>query len=72
MGWRARRAKIAAQIDRELPGLTEGERRGVLEEQLREQAAARTEAIAPAPWSDRLTGLAARPLDGDTAGAVMV
>jgi hypothetical protein len=33
---RARRAKIAAQVDRELPGLAAGERRRVLEEQLRE------------------------------------
>jgi hypothetical protein len=40
---RARRAKIAAQIDRELPGLTEGERRRVLEERLREQAAIEAE-----------------------------
>ncbi|MEU1457417.1 hypothetical protein [Streptomyces avermitilis] len=39
--------------------------------QLREQTAARTETTAPAPWSDRLTGLAARPLDGVAAGAVM-
>jgi len=36
---RARRAKIAAQIDRELPGLSAGERRRVLEERLREQVA---------------------------------
>ncbi len=35
---RARRAKIAAEVDRELPGLSEGERRRVLEERLREQA----------------------------------
>jgi hypothetical protein len=40
---RARRAKIAAQIDRELPGLSEGERRRVLEERLREQAAIEAE-----------------------------
>lgn len=40
-------------------------------EQLREQAAARTEMAAPAPWTDRLTRLAARSLDGGTAGAVM-
>lgn len=33
---RARRAKIAAHVDRELPGLTDGERRRVLEERLRE------------------------------------
>ncbi|WP_225886627.1 hypothetical protein [Streptomyces canus] len=33
---RARRAKIAAQVDRELPGLTDGDRRRILEEQLRE------------------------------------
>ncbi|WLQ45128.1 hypothetical protein P8A22_37785 [Streptomyces laculatispora] len=36
-------------------------------EQLREQAAARTEAAGPAPWTDRLPELAARQLDGDTA-----
>ncbi|MEV8297801.1 hypothetical protein [Streptomyces rochei] len=40
---RARRAKIAAEVDRELPGLTEGERRRVLEERLREQAAIEAE-----------------------------
>jgi hypothetical protein len=40
-------------------------------EQLREQAAARTETAAPAPWTDRLTRIAARSLDGGTAGAVM-
>lgn len=40
-------------------------------EQLREQAAARTESAAPAPWTDRLTRLAARSLNGGTAGAVM-
>lgn len=37
-------------------------------EQLRERTAARTEAALPAPWTDRLPELAARPLDGDTAG----
>jgi hypothetical protein len=42
---RARRAKIAAQIDRELPGLSEGERRRVLEERLREQAAIEAEGL---------------------------
>ncbi|MGW1615193.1 hypothetical protein ACWCQZ_38260 [Streptomyces sp. NPDC002285] len=36
---RARRARIGADIDRELPGLSDGERRRVLEERLREQAA---------------------------------
>ncbi|MEU2564837.1 hypothetical protein ABZ626_36725 [Streptomyces longispororuber] len=36
---RARRAKIAAQIDRELPGLGDSVRRRVLEERLREQVA---------------------------------
>ncbi|MFE4540213.1 hypothetical protein ACFRKB_34970 [Streptomyces scopuliridis] len=40
-------------------------------EQLREQAAARTKASGSAPWADRLPDLAARPLDDDTAGAVM-
>ncbi|TVL87249.1 hypothetical protein CD790_33765 [Streptomyces sp. SAJ15] len=40
-------------------------------EQLRERAVARTEAAVPAPWTDRLPELAARPLDGDTAGAVI-
>lgn len=40
---RARRAKIAAEVDRELPGLTEGERRRVLEKRLREQAAIEAE-----------------------------
>nr|WP_202453551.1 hypothetical protein [Streptomyces sp. SID4913] len=41
-------------------------------EQLREQAADRTETAAAAPWTNRLPELAARPLDGDTAGAVVV
>jgi ssDNA-binding Zn-finger/Zn-ribbon topoisomerase 1 len=40
---RARRAQIAADIDRELPGLGDGERRRVLEERLREQAAIKAE-----------------------------
>ncbi|MDQ0408701.1 hypothetical protein ABVB69_35060 [Streptomyces sp. NPDC000349] len=40
---RARRAKIAAQIDRELPGLGDSERRRVLEERLREQVAIEAE-----------------------------
>jgi hypothetical protein len=40
---RARRAKIAAEIDRELPGLGTGERRQVLEDRLREYAAAEAE-----------------------------
>ncbi|QNT98382.1 hypothetical protein HEP81_08154 (plasmid) [Streptomyces griseofuscus] len=37
---RARRAKTAAEIDKELPGLSDGERRRVLEERLREHATA--------------------------------
>ncbi|MFJ2607593.1 hypothetical protein ACIO13_21860 [Streptomyces sp. NPDC087425] len=41
-------------------------------EQLRERAATRTEAAMPAPWTDRLPELAARPLDGEAAGAVIV
>ncbi|MFD4260768.1 hypothetical protein ACFWR9_24875 [Streptomyces sp. NPDC058534] len=40
---RARRAKIATQIDRELPGLGDSERRQVLEERLREQVAIEAE-----------------------------
>ncbi|RSS15380.1 hypothetical protein EF914_29545 [Streptomyces sp. WAC05458] len=40
---RARRAKLAAQIDRELPGLSDSERRRVLEERLREQVAIEAE-----------------------------
>ncbi|SEQ96709.1 hypothetical protein [Streptomyces radiopugnans] len=40
-------------------------------QQLRGQAAARTETAAPAPQTDRLPEPAARALDGDTAGAVM-
>ncbi|MET8724124.1 hypothetical protein [Streptomyces misionensis] len=40
---RARRAKIAAQIDRELPGLGDSERCRVLEERLREQVAIEAE-----------------------------
>ncbi|WJY43237.1 hypothetical protein QT196_38920 (plasmid) [Streptomyces sp. P9-2B-2] len=40
-------------------------------EQLRVQAAARTETTAAAPWTDRLPDLAMRPLDDDTAEAVL-
>jgi hypothetical protein len=40
--------------------------------QLRKQAASRSKAAGPAPWADQLTGLTARPLDGETAGAVIV
>ncbi|PJM98565.1 hypothetical protein CG740_34510 [Streptomyces sp. CB01201] len=40
---RARRARIGADIDRELPGLADGERRRVLEERLREQVAIEAE-----------------------------
>ncbi|MFK0231071.1 hypothetical protein ACIQUL_35500 [Streptomyces sp. NPDC090303] len=43
---RARRARIGADIDRELPGLADGERRRVLEERLREHAAAEAEDLA--------------------------
>ncbi|MGC5401741.1 hypothetical protein ACPXCP_39135 [Streptomyces sp. DT20] len=43
---RARRARIGADIDRELPGLAEGERRRVLDERLREQAAIEAEGLA--------------------------
>ncbi|MFJ7416357.1 hypothetical protein ACIQWZ_36990 [Streptomyces sp. NPDC098077] len=39
--------------------------------QLREQTAARTEQAPAMPWTDRLPELAARPLDTDTAGAVI-
>ncbi|MEU4800478.1 hypothetical protein [Streptomyces sp. NPDC023327] len=42
-----------------------------LEQLRKQQAAARTEMAAPAPWTDRLTRLAARSLDGGTAGAVI-
>ncbi|MET9760029.1 hypothetical protein ABZ016_13385 [Streptomyces sp. NPDC006372] len=42
---RARRAKIAAEVDRELPGRSEGERRRVLDERLREQAAIEAEGL---------------------------
>ncbi|AXU16852.1 hypothetical protein [Streptomyces clavuligerus] len=34
-------------------------------EQLREQAAARTEQTTAAPWTERLSGFAARPLDDE-------
>ncbi|MFI7178972.1 hypothetical protein [Streptomyces spororaveus] len=40
-------------------------------ERLREQAAAWTDQAAAAPWTDRLPELAARPLDGGAAGAVI-
>ncbi|WP_455678417.1 hypothetical protein [Streptomyces atroolivaceus] len=43
---RARRAKTAAQLDRELPGLSDEERRRVVEERLREQAAREAEVSA--------------------------
>ncbi|WP_240512478.1 hypothetical protein [Streptomyces griseoruber] len=40
-------------------------------EQLRERMAHHTETAAPAPWSARLTELAAQPLDSDMVGAVI-
>ncbi|MFD6465677.1 hypothetical protein [Streptomyces goshikiensis] len=40
-------------------------------EQLRERAAARTGRPTTASWTDRLAGLAARPLDSDDTGAVI-
>ncbi|MER6917078.1 hypothetical protein ABT354_36020 [Streptomyces sp. NPDC000594] len=40
-------------------------------EQLRDQSTARTETAAAAPWAERLPELAARSLDGGTAGAVI-
>ncbi|MFE3865972.1 hypothetical protein ACFXPT_36980 [Streptomyces goshikiensis] len=43
---RARRARISADIDRELPGLADGERRRVLDERLREKAALDAEDLA--------------------------
>ncbi|WP_240799875.1 hypothetical protein [Streptomyces sp. A1277] len=43
---RAWRARIGADIDRELPGLAGGERRRVLEERLRERAAIEAEDLA--------------------------
>ncbi|WP_331720689.1 hypothetical protein OG543_30265 (plasmid) [Streptomyces sp. NBC_01178] len=43
---RAWRARIGADIDRELPGLADGERRRVLEERLRERAAIEAEDLA--------------------------
>jgi len=38
-------------------------------EQLREQTVSRTGAVGPMPWAERLSELAARPLDSDSAGA---
>ncbi|MFG2977707.1 hypothetical protein ACGFYY_32545 [Streptomyces sp. NPDC048331] len=43
---RAWRARIGAEIDRELPGLADGERRRVLEERLRERVALEAEDLA--------------------------
>ncbi|MFC9176741.1 hypothetical protein [Streptomyces sp. NPDC057107] len=43
---RAWRARIGADIDRELPGLADGERRRVLEERLRERTAIEAEDLA--------------------------
>ncbi|MEU7206575.1 hypothetical protein [Streptomyces sp. NPDC045470] len=40
-------------------------------EQLREQAAARTEQAGSVPWTDRQPELAARPLDNDATGTVI-
>ncbi len=42
---RARRARIGAEIDRELPGLGNDERRRILEERLRKQAAVEAEQL---------------------------
>ncbi|WFB88367.1 MULTISPECIES: hypothetical protein [Streptomyces] len=43
---RARRARVGADIDRELPGLADGERRHVIEERLRERVAIEAEDLA--------------------------
>ncbi|MEU2026835.1 hypothetical protein ABZ565_32555 [Streptomyces sp. NPDC016469] len=43
---RARRARIGADIDRELPGLPDDERQRVLDERLREHAVAEAESLA--------------------------
>ncbi|MGW4840032.1 hypothetical protein [Streptomyces globisporus] len=43
---RARRAQMRADIDRELPGLADGERRRILEERLRERVATEAENLA--------------------------
>ncbi|MFJ9882234.1 hypothetical protein GTW50_32085 [Streptomyces sp. SID7815] len=43
---RARRAKTAAQIDLDLPGLSDAKRRPLIEEQLREQTAREAEVSA--------------------------
>ncbi|MFC9429587.1 hypothetical protein [Streptomyces sp. NPDC056987] len=40
-------------------------------EQLREQAAVHVETAVSVPWTDRLSELAARPLDADVTGAVI-
>ncbi|MFH8411177.1 hypothetical protein ACH4FX_41370 [Streptomyces sp. NPDC018019] len=40
-------------------------------EQLREQAATRTEMAAAAPWTERPPDLAARPLGDDGTGAAI-
>jgi hypothetical protein len=40
---RAQRARLAAEVHEQLPGLGDGERRQVLEDRLREQAAAEAE-----------------------------
>jgi hypothetical protein len=43
---RAHRARIAAEVDAQMPGLSEHERRQILEERLREQAAREAEDLA--------------------------
>ncbi|MFL4909395.1 hypothetical protein ACJ6WF_40985 [Streptomyces sp. MMS24-I2-30] len=74
---RARRARIGADIDRELPGLSDGERRRALEERLREQAALEAEDLA---WRreqareqqsrrDAARAAAARQAEADRAAA---
>ncbi|MFJ5129889.1 hypothetical protein ACIP80_32985 [Streptomyces sp. NPDC088555] len=50
---RARRAKAAAEIDRELPGLSDGERRRVLEDRLRGQASREAENLVRWREQDR-------------------
>ncbi|MFI5905233.1 hypothetical protein [Streptomyces cyaneofuscatus] len=79
---RAWRARIGADIDRELPGLADGERRRVLEERLRERAAIeaedlswrREQARAERAWRDAARAAAAEQAERErqTAAAADV
>ncbi|MFI0763208.1 hypothetical protein ACH4PX_38135 [Streptomyces anulatus] len=67
---RARRARTVAEIDRELPHLCDDERRRVLEERLREHAAAEVEDLVwrqERAWAEKARRAAVRAADHERA-----